>query len=208
MQRMFEDASSFNHNISRWNIWKVQNMRGMFHDATSFNQNLCWNNNSGIIHEEYWSNIFEGTAGGKLLNYPSCLPTIKFRNKASNGKYCMKAEGAWNNALMKTSLCSSPNLLQKFQCGNDGLIYLKKNPSKCIKRAFKYLRVGTCPTYHNNASYQWNISQNNIFYWEQGGYSNVVSIENDEANNVKLLELVPYNNAPKTRRWATPTTKK
>ena len=106
---------------------------------------------------------------------------------------------------METSLCSSPNILQKFQFGNDGLIYLKKDPNKCIKKAWKYLRVGTCPKHHNTARYKWRISQYKKFYWQKGGYSNVVSIENDEASNSTKLELVPFNEAPKTQRWVTTT---
>ena len=34
-------ASSFNSNISHWNISSVTDMNTMFYEATSFNQNLC-----------------------------------------------------------------------------------------------------------------------------------------------------------------------
>ncbi len=44
MERMFQGASVFNGDISRWNTASVMNMRSMFNGATSFNQNIGnWN---------------------------------------------------------------------------------------------------------------------------------------------------------------------
>ena len=37
---MFQEASSFNKNISNWDVSKVQDMRFMFQGATNFNQNI------------------------------------------------------------------------------------------------------------------------------------------------------------------------
>ena len=36
---MFEEASSFNQDISKWNVSKVRYARWMFRDAISFNKN-------------------------------------------------------------------------------------------------------------------------------------------------------------------------
>ena len=41
MERMFAQASSFNSDVSSWNIGSVTNLNDMFEGATSFNQNLC-----------------------------------------------------------------------------------------------------------------------------------------------------------------------
>jgi surface protein len=41
MGYMFYVASSFNSDISRWGIISVTDMRYMFEGASSFNQNLC-----------------------------------------------------------------------------------------------------------------------------------------------------------------------
>jgi surface protein len=41
MAGMFISASSFNTDISNWNVGRVTDMAGMFDGASSFNQNLC-----------------------------------------------------------------------------------------------------------------------------------------------------------------------
>ena len=47
MAYMFEGATSFNGNLSKWNLAKVKDMSDMFVDATSFNRdpvnNWGWN---------------------------------------------------------------------------------------------------------------------------------------------------------------------
>ena len=41
MEEMFDSASSFNGDISRWDVFSVINMHGMFMEAKSFAQTLC-----------------------------------------------------------------------------------------------------------------------------------------------------------------------
>lgn len=41
MVSMFQGATSFNGNLSLWNVSSVTVMQNMFYGATSFNQNLC-----------------------------------------------------------------------------------------------------------------------------------------------------------------------
>jgi hypothetical protein len=40
MSQMFESATTFNQNISNWNVSNVTNMTNMFNVASSFNQDL------------------------------------------------------------------------------------------------------------------------------------------------------------------------
>ncbi|MBQ8037630.1 MAG: BspA family leucine-rich repeat surface protein [Proteobacteria bacterium] len=40
MKRMFQDASSFNQPLEKWDVSNVTNMSGMFNCAVSFNQPL------------------------------------------------------------------------------------------------------------------------------------------------------------------------
>jgi surface protein len=41
MPCMFENAYSFNQNLSSWDVANVENTTRIFGNATSFNQNLC-----------------------------------------------------------------------------------------------------------------------------------------------------------------------
>ena len=44
MYKMFEEATSFNQPLNKWNVSNVKNMHGMFANASSFNQPLNnWN---------------------------------------------------------------------------------------------------------------------------------------------------------------------
>jgi surface protein len=75
MQSMFEDATSFNQDISSWNVSNVENMDDMFYSATSFNQSL-----------ESWSVprlILFGAANSKLtklFTLPSTLTDLDVTN--------------------------------------------------------------------------------------------------------------------------------
>ena len=40
MNSMFADATSFNGDLSSWDVGRVTDMSGMFYDATSFNRQL------------------------------------------------------------------------------------------------------------------------------------------------------------------------
>ena len=41
MMSMFEGATSFNRNLSKWDTGKVTDMLGMFYGATSFTEKNC-----------------------------------------------------------------------------------------------------------------------------------------------------------------------
>ena len=56
MSRMFQNATSFNQDISNWDVSKVIDMHGMFHGATAFNQDISnWNvSNVEIMRNMFW----------------------------------------------------------------------------------------------------------------------------------------------------------
>jgi hypothetical protein len=54
---MCYSASSFNQDISKWNL--VTNMRGMFLYASAFNQELCWCLKEGVDR----NSMFYGSGG-------------------------------------------------------------------------------------------------------------------------------------------------
>ena len=62
MSEMFRQVTSFNQDISNWDVSNVTNMNSMFYDASSFNQTLSWTIPDGTDT----TNMFTGTAGGQL----------------------------------------------------------------------------------------------------------------------------------------------
>ena len=56
MSRMFQNATSFNQDIGRWDVGKVINMHAMFHGATAFNQEISnWDvSNVEIMRNMFW----------------------------------------------------------------------------------------------------------------------------------------------------------
>ena len=59
MEFMFGSASSFNSNISNWNVSSVTNMEGMFLGASSFNLNIS-NWNVGLVTD--MGGMFDGAS--------------------------------------------------------------------------------------------------------------------------------------------------
>merc|ERR1719174_2316071 len=61
MEMMFQYASKFNADISKWDVSKVTNMGGMFHGAKSFSKTLCgaWQKSKASAK----SGMFSGSSG-------------------------------------------------------------------------------------------------------------------------------------------------
>ncbi|HHB93225.1 MAG TPA: BspA family leucine-rich repeat surface protein [Thioploca sp.] len=69
MEITFSDASSFNQDLSSWDVSKVTNMFMMFNNASSFNQNLSnWN----VSNVTNMGNMFDGVTLS-TANYDALL---------------------------------------------------------------------------------------------------------------------------------------
>ena len=88
MSNMFEGASSFNEDLSLWNITSVTSMFDMFWGATSFNQNLCaWRDmnspysSSGLIFRSsgctFTDNPNQANAYGGSFCADDCAPSAQ-----------------------------------------------------------------------------------------------------------------------------------
>ena len=63
---MFYSATSFNQDISAWNVSAVTYMRSMFYDASSFDKILCsdaWRASKGKASQ---NSMFSGTNGAGI----------------------------------------------------------------------------------------------------------------------------------------------
>merc|ERR1712185_578741 len=64
---MFRQASSFNIDVTRWDISRVTNMVLMFYSATSFDQTLCWDTSGATT-----TSMFMNSGGASALGHQNC----------------------------------------------------------------------------------------------------------------------------------------
>ena len=73
MQSMFYGATSFNQDLSCWDVNNVENMRGMFNGAAAFNQDIAhWNVNKVTACEDFAVNTEVWTK--PRPNFTNCRP--------------------------------------------------------------------------------------------------------------------------------------
>merc|ERR1712037_98577 len=74
MVGLFQSALAFNHDISKWDVSRVMSMYGMFMDATSFKQKLCgapWTDSKANK-----KSMFTGSSGS--ISHTGCTTTKAF----------------------------------------------------------------------------------------------------------------------------------
>ena len=70
MELMFREASSFNIDLTRWDISRVVEVGYMFYSATSFDQVLCWDT-SGFSGAGT-TFMFMNSGGASALGHQNC----------------------------------------------------------------------------------------------------------------------------------------
>ena len=70
MKLMFQDASSFNQYLCEWDISAITTFRDMFVGATSFDKKLCWTTNTADV-----TGMFNTGSEGLIGCDPTSSPT-------------------------------------------------------------------------------------------------------------------------------------
>ncbi len=91
MSSMFQNADSFNIDLSSWVVSKVTNVNYMFHGASSYQHELC--GNTWLQSTASKLNMFVDTTGAKIgTEICSCSPglfltSVKSCNNCTAGRY-------------------------------------------------------------------------------------------------------------------------
>jgi surface protein len=87
LERMFSDATSFNGDVSDWDVSSIDNMNGMFGNATSFDQDLGGWNVGGVVYFIFMLD----DCGMSTTNYDNTL--IGWSNQAVMANRSLGAAG-------------------------------------------------------------------------------------------------------------------
>ena len=96
---MFQDATSFNIDISKWNVEKVTSMTSMFQGATKFAQIWC---------RDDWKKLISDADFDKTFKLSSEFGSSPVDNEGGTGKVMCCNTGHYYAAITKTCLPCSP----------------------------------------------------------------------------------------------------
>ena len=87
MSSLFEDAATFNQNISGWDVSEVTNMGSMFRGASTFNQNISGWNVSNVTNMQsvfYNASAFNQAIGGWNVSKVTSMEQMFYGARAFN----------------------------------------------------------------------------------------------------------------------------
>ena len=127
--------------------------------------------------------------------------TVQIKNAAS-GNWCLTVKGAFNGAKTLIKKCSNTNALQKFVISNDtGLIRLKMNSAKCIKKVKNTMKVQPCAV---TDPFKWTIQPyNGPFYWTKANLNQNVAVAGDTLGGGRGIVLATFNDNANSHKWRT-----
>ena len=102
---MFRQATSFNGDISKWDVSSVSNMDHMFWEAASFNQKLC---GAAWVHSEaVTTHMFEGSSGS--VSRTVCTSTPAQAATLRTRQYASRRSIPERELIVRTSIFTSDN---------------------------------------------------------------------------------------------------
>lgn len=176
MSSMFRGATAFNQNIGNWNTEAADNMGAMFWGATAFNQNIgSWN--TGSVTN--MTNMFNGaTIFNQNIGSWNTANVTTMNFMFANAKAFNQPIGSWNTA----NVTSMTNMFQASTAGNSAFNQDigAWNVSKVTTFANMFQGTATGKTVFNNGG------SDSIKNW---------SINTTAGVNVIMTQMFMHNNA-------------
>lgn len=185
MSYMFNNAFTFNHDISSWNTAAVTNMSYMFSFATSFNQNLGnWKLNNSVN----MANMLD-YSGMDCINYSETLIGWATNNFPPSYR-TLGAVGLQygTNAVNERDFLLNSRLWTIVDAGSSGLVCGCTIPIISEHPNSQFIDIGNDATFSVSATgvnltYEWQVSTDAGFNW-----SNI----SGETTNTLVLNNVQY----------------